>query len=168
MIKNEKLRIWVNRIFAFSVGMLLIFLIMNFSVVSNVNKQNEELEEELDECKYEANRLLNNAKAYFENEEYDKAKKTLDALFEKHPGSNETAEGKKVYTELEDAVKKEQKEQEETDKKWEAAVRVVRERWGKEKAAQLKEQLEKDMNNILDTEWEKEKDEIREEWEKQE
>ncbi len=41
MIKNEKLRIWVNRIFAFLVGVLLIFLIMNFSVVSNVNKQNE-------------------------------------------------------------------------------------------------------------------------------
>ena len=167
MIKNEKLRIWVNRIFAFLVGVLLIFLIMNFSVVSNVNKQNEELKEELDDCKYEANRLLNNAKAYFENKKYDNAKEALDALFEKHPGSNEAAEGKKVYTEIEDTVEKEQIEQEEIDKKWEAAAGVIRERWGKEKTAQLKEQLEKDMNDILDKEWEKEKDEIREEWEKE-
>jgi hypothetical protein len=172
---KENVRIWVNRVFAFLFGGFLLFLIMNFGLVSHFKSLNEELKKELDECKYEANRLLNDAKAYFENKDYDKAKETLNTLFEKHPGSNETAEGKKVYIELEDTVKKEQKEQEELDKKWEAAVGGVREEWAKKMATQLREELvaereklEKDMDGILDREWEKMKAEIREEWEKKE
>ena len=168
MIKNEKLRIWVNRIFAFLVGGLLIFLIMNFAVVSSVKNQNEELEKELEESQYGAKRLLDNAKAYFEDKEYVKAKETLDTLFEKQPGSNETAEGKKMYTEVQDMIKKEQKKQEELDIKWEAAVGAVQEKWQEEKAAQLREQLEKEMNDtLLDKEWEKAKEEVREKWEEQ-
>ena len=163
MIKNEKARMWVNRIVSLIIAGGLMFLIMNFHVA-------EKLRKELDECKYEATGLLNDAKASFENKEYDKAKETLNTLFIKHPDSNETAEGKKVYAEIEDAVKF----QEELDTKWEAAVGGVREEWAKTMAAQLRsefeknrEQLEKDMDEILNEEWEKMKGEIREEWEKQ-
>jgi hypothetical protein len=96
----------------------------------------------------------------------------LNTLFIKHPDSNETAEGKKVYTEIEDAVKN----QEELDAIWEAAVGGIREEWAKtmavqlreqliEKAGKEKEELERDMNDILNSEWEKVKEEIREEWE---
>ena len=167
MIQNEKLRIWVNRLLAFLVGGLLIFLIMNFSVVSDVKSQNEELKKELEESQYGAKRLLDNAKAYVTDKDYDKAKETLDTLFEKQPGSNETAEGKKMYPEVQDLIKKEQKKQAEIDKKWEAEVGAVQEKWQKEKAAQLREQLEKEINDTLDNEWEKVKEKIREEWEKQ-
>ncbi|RLC29299.1 hypothetical protein DRH13_05930 [Candidatus Woesebacteria bacterium] len=168
MIKNEKLRNWVNRIFAFLVGGLLIFLIMNFAVVSSVKNQNEELKKELEESQYGAKRLLDNAKAYFEDKEYVKAIETLDTLFEKQPGSNETAEGKKMYTEVQDKIKKEQKKQEEVDRKWETAVGAIQEKWQEEKAAQLREQLEKEMNDtLLDKEWEKAKEEVREKWEEQ-
>ena len=166
MIKNEKARMWVNRIVSLIIAGGLMFLVMNFYVAGKIRK-------ELDECKYEATGLLNDAKASFENKDYDKAKETLNTLFIKHPDSNETAEGKKVYAEIEDAVKN----QEELDKKWEAAVGGIREEWAKtmvvqlreqlkEKAITEKEELEKNMDDMLNSEWEKVKEEIREEWEK--
>ena len=166
MIKNEKTRIWVNRIVSLAIAGGLMFLVMNFYVAGKIRK-------ELDECKYEATGLLNDAKASFENKDYDKAKETLNTLFIKHPDSNETAEGKKLYTEIEDA----EKTQEELNTKWEAAVGGIREEWAKTMVVQLREQLkeraiteqeelERDMNDILNSEWEKVKEEIREEWEK--
>ena len=166
MIKNEKARIWVNRLVSLIIAGGLMFLIMNYVVA-------EKIRNELDECKYEAAGLLNDAKASFEYKDYDEAKETLNTLFIKHPDSNETAEGKKVYTEIEDAVKN----QEELDTKWEAAVGGIREEWAKtmavqlreqliEKAGKEKEELDRDMNDILNREWEKVKEEVREEWEK--
>jgi len=167
MIKNEKARIWVNRIVSLIIAGGLMFLIMNFVVAQKIRK-------ELDECKYEATVLLNDAKAFFENDNYNKVKETLDTLFEKHPSSNEAIEGKKLYAEIETAVQKEQELQKELDKKWEAAVGGIREEWAKTMAAQLRvefektrDQLEKDMDEVLNKEWEKMKDQIREEWEKQ-
>ena len=167
MIKNEKARIWVNRIVSLIIAGGLMFLIMNFVVAQKIRK-------ELDECKYEATVLLNDAKAFFENDNYDKGKETLDTLFEKHPSSNEAIEGKKLYAEIETAVQKEQELQKELDKKWEAAVGGIRGEWAKTMAAQLRvefektrDQLEKDMDEVLNKEWEKMKDQIREEWEKQ-
>ena len=167
MIENEKTRIWVNRVVTFIIAGGLMFLIMNYVVAGNIRK-------ELDECKYEATVLLNDAKAFFENNDYDKSKETLDTLFEKHPGSNEAIEGKKLYAEIETAVQKEQELQKELDTKWEAAVGGIREEWAKTMAAQMRsefektrEQLEKDMDEVLNKEWEKMKGEIREEWEKQ-
>jgi len=167
MIENEKTRIWVNRIVSFIIAGGLMFLIMNYGVAQKIRK-------ELDECKYEATLLLNDAKAFFENDNYNKAKETLDILFGKHPSSNEAIEGKKLYAEIETAVQKEQELQKELDRKWEAAVGGIRKEWAKTMAAQLRaefeknrEQLEKDMDKILNEEWEKMKGEIREEWEKQ-
>ena len=64
-------------------------------------------------------------------------------------------------------------EQNELDAKWEAAVGGIREEWAIAMAAQLREdymkegkKLEDDMDNLLNSEWEKMKDTIREEWEK--
>ena len=158
MIKNEKTRSWVNRIVSLIIAGGLMFLVMNFVVAKKIR-------EELDECKYEAPGLLNDAKAYFENKDYARAKETLNTLFEKSPGSNEAVEGKKLYTQMETA-------QNELDAKWEAAVGGIREEWAKTMAAQLREdfrlegeQLEKNMDDLLNTEWEKMKDTIREEWE---
>ena len=158
MIKNEKTRIWVNRIVSLIIAAGLMFLIMNFYVAGKIRK-------ELDECKYEATGLLNDAKAYFENKDYARAKETLNTLFEKSPGSNEAVEGKKLYTQMETA-------QNELDAKWEAAVGGIREEWAKTMAAKLREdfrmegeQLEKNMDDLLNTEWEKMKDTIRDEWE---
>ena len=166
MIKNEKARMWVNRIVSLIIAGGLMFLVMNFYVAGKIRK-------ELDECKYEATGLLNDAKASFENKDYDKAKETLNTLFIKHPDSNETAEGKKIYAEIEDAVKN----QEELNTKWEAAVGGIREEWAKTMVVQLREQLkekaitekdelEKNMDDMLNSEWDKVKEEIREEWEK--
>ena len=162
MIKDEKARMWVNRVFAFLFGVLLIYLIMNFSVVRNFKNQNAELKKEL----YEANRLLTDAKALFENKNYGAAIETLNSLFEKHPGSPEMAEGKQLFSKIE-------AEQKSLDNKWEAAVGAIRAEWAKKMAEELRAQFEKDretletnMNDVLDTEWEKMKDEIRKEWEK--
>ena len=67
MIKNEKARIWVNRIVSLIIAGGLMFLIMNFVVAQKIRK-------ELDECKYEATVLLNDAKAFFEIDNNNKAK----------------------------------------------------------------------------------------------
>jgi hypothetical protein len=148
MIKNEKTRDWVNRIVSLVIAGGLMFLVMNYGVA-------EKLRKELDSIKYEATGLLNDAKAYYENEDYYRAKETLNTLFEKRPSS----------TQMETAQK-------ELDTKWEAAVGGIREEWAIAMAAQLREdfrqegeQLEKNMENLLNDEWEKMKDTIREEWE---
>ena len=163
MIKNEKTRIWVNRVFSFLVGALLIYAVMSLSVVQNVKEENEKLKKEL----YDPGRLLSNAKGFFENRDYTEAKKTLETLFEKHPGASEMVEGKQLYADIE-------AEQNALDKKWEAAVGGIREEWATTMAAQLRaefekdrETLEKNMNDVLNTEWDKMKDRIRTEWEKQ-
>jgi hypothetical protein len=158
MIKNEKTRIWVNRIASLVIAGGLMFLVMNYGVT-------EKLRKELDATKYEATGLLNDAKAYYENEEYDRAKETLNTLFEKRPGSNEAVEGKELYTQMETA-------QQELDTKWDAALGEIREEWAITMATQLREeykkegeQLEKNMDDLLNREWENVKDRIREEWE---
>ncbi len=163
MIKNEKTRVWVNRIFAFLFGAFLIFLVMNFSIVRNYKNQNAELKSEL----YDANRLLTDAKALYETKNYGTAVETLNSLFEKHPGSPEMAEGKQLFAKVE-------AEKNALDKKWETAVVEIRAEWAKKMAAELRAQFEKDketleqnMNDNLDTEWEKMKDTIRTEWEGQ-
>jgi len=166
MSEDKKSKIWLNRIVSLIIAGGLMFLVMNFYVADKIRK-------ELDECKYEATGLLNDAKASFAKKDYDKAKETLNTLLIKHPDSNETAEGKKVYAEIEDAVKN----QEELNTKWEAAVGDIREEWAKtmvvqlreqlkEKAITEKEELEKNMDDMLNSEWEKVQEEIREEWEK--
>ena len=161
MSKNPKLNLWINRIFALVIGGGLIFLIMNASVVKNIKMQHEQLKEDF----YGVNRLLDNAKAFFENKDYDNAKETLDTLFEKHPASDETTEGKRLYIAIEETIKKEQEEREALDEKWKVSEDAIREEWEKVEAAQMREKYEMGMSDALDSEWEKRKDKIREEWE---
>ena len=163
MIKNEKARIWVNRTFSFLLGALLIYAVMSLSVVKNVKQENEQLTKEL----YEAGRLLTSAKGFYENKNFGEAKRTLDTLFERHPGAAEVAEARQLYADLES-------EQIVLNAKWDAAVGAIREEWATTMAVQLRakferdrETLEKNMNDVLNTEWDKMKDKIREEWEKQ-
>ena len=166
MIKNEKARVWVNRIFAFAAGGMLLFLIMNFSVA-------EKLRKELDESRYAAGQLLNDAKARIESKSYDRARESLNVLIEKHPGSVEAVEGNKLYELIESAVRTEQEMQAKMDSEWEEAVEGIRKEWEIKTATEMRDkidkernQLEKDMNTILSQEWEKNKARIREEWEK--
>lgn len=163
MIKNEKARIWVNRLFAFLVGALFIYAVMSLSIVKNVKEENVALNKQL----YDASRLLTNAKGFYDNKNYGDAMKTLETLFEKHPGTSEMVEGKPLYAKIE-------AEKNALDQKWEAAVGAIREEWAITMAAELrakfekdKETLEKNMDDVLNTEWDKMKDKIREEWEKQ-
>jgi len=163
MIKNEKARIWVNRTFSFLLGALLIYAVMSLSVVKNVKQENEQLTKEL----YEPGRLLSSAKGFYENKNFGEARSTLDTLFERHPGAAEVAEGRKLYADLE-------AEQNALNAKWEAAVGAIREEWAATMAERLRAQFEKDretleknMNDVLNTEWGKMKDKIREEWEEQ-
>jgi len=158
MSEKGKAKIWINRIVSMVIAGGLMFLVMNYSVA-------EKLRKELESTKYDATLLLNDAEAYFENEDYARAKETLNTLFEKRPGSNEAIEGKMLYAQMETAER-------ELDTKWEAAVGDIREEWAIAMAAQLREdfqkegeKLEKNMGKLLDTEWEKMKDTIREEWE---
>ena len=158
MIKNDKTRIWVNRIASMVIAGGLMFLVMNFAV-------SDKLRKELDASKYEATELLKDAQAYFENEDYGRAKETLTTLFEKRPSSKEAVEGKKLYTQMETSQK-------ELDGKWEAAVGGIREEWAIAMATKLREdfmkegeQLEKNMEDLLNSEWEEMKDSIRQEFE---
>jgi hypothetical protein len=167
MIQNEKLRIAVNRVMSFLIGGLLVLVVMNTSVVSKVKAQNAQLAKELDDSRYEAGRLLTQAKAEFASRDFAKAQTTLTTLFDKRPGSAESVEGKKLYEAAGSAITKD-------NANWEAAVGGIRARWAKEMTAQLRGQseqarvqMEKDMSDTLAKEWEKMKEQIRQEWQKQ-
>ena len=166
MIQNENARVWVNRILAFVAGGLLLFLIMNFGVADGLRK-------ELDESRYAAGRLLDDAKGNFENENYNRARQSLSEVEENHPGSNEAVEGKKLNKMIEAAILADQKMQVVNDSKWAEMAAGVRKEWEIRTAAEMldknakeRDQMEKDMNDTLSTEWEKNKDKIRKEWEK--
>jgi len=169
MIKNEILRIWVNRVFAFIAGGLVVFIVLQFTIGS-INDDLSKQTKAFDDIKYEAGRLLEESKTYFENNDYNNAKRRLDTLFEKHSTSKEAIEGKTLYVKIEKA-------QEEADKKWAAAVMGIRNEWEKSMAKQWREELnnqfekerdalEKNMDNKLNNEWNNSESQIRMEWEK--
>ena len=163
---NERGRIWVNRLLALVAGGLIVFAIMSLAVVTPVRREKEALAKQLDEVQNGAARLLAEAKVLTESKSYDKALEALNTLFEKQPGSSEMVEGRKLYTEIEIAVQA--KEQ-----KWEAAVGPIRAAWEKATAAELLAKAEQDkqlvetgMAETLLKEWDKVKDQIRQDWEK--
>ena len=167
MIKNEKTKLYVNRIVAFLLGGLLMFAVMSFTVVKNVKTQNAEITSALDTSRYEAGRLLEDAKAQLASGDYSEAKQSLTTLFENQPGSAEAAEGKKLMPTIETAEVK-------ADEQWEAALPDIREQWSKNMKADLREKadaerakLESEMDTRIAQAWDKEKEQIREEWEQQ-
>ena len=165
MDQNGNGRIWINRILAFIVGGLLTLAVVSLAVVAPVKTENVTLTEQLDEIQNGAARLLSEAVVYAQIESYDKAKKTLNTLFEKHPASAEAGEGAILYAGIETTIK-------ESDQKWEAAVAMVRTEWEKTTSSELREKFERDrllmetnLTVTLEKEWEKAKASIRQEWE---
>ena len=61
-----------------------------------LQSENKELKQQLEECQFGAGKLLSQAKAFFENKEFEKCKKEVDILLEKHPGSSEAMTGKEL------------------------------------------------------------------------
>jgi hypothetical protein len=162
MVENGKPRMWLNRIVAFLGGALLAFIVVNVAVVAPVNSRNAALKTQLDVIQNGALRLLAEARAFADAKDYVNALKTLDVLFVQQPISNEATEGKKLYVSIEAMV-------EDGNMKWEAAMVSVKKAWEKTTAAQLREQarvqVEKDMTDTLNKEWESSKDQIRQSWE---
>jgi hypothetical protein len=166
-MKNENLRLNVNRVVSFLAGGLLVFAVMSFTVVNTANNQNTELTKTLDTSRYEAGRLLADAKAQLASRDYAKARSSLATLFEKQSGSTETVEGRKLLPTIETAEKA-------ANAKWEAAMAGIQKKWTGDMAVELRAksdkaraQLEKDLNDTINQEWEKAKAKVREDWEKQ-
>lgn len=166
-MKNENTRLIVNRVVSFLVGGLFVFAVMSFTVVSTANKTNAELTRTLDTSRYEAGRLLSDAKAQFAARDYAKAKSSVASLLMNQPGSAEAKEAQILLPAIESAAKA-------VEVKWEAEVASVRQKWADSMAAEIREksdkartQLEKDMKDTIDREWERAKDNVRAEWEKQ-
>ncbi len=167
MIQNEKTRMAVNRILSFVVGGLLVYVVLTMTVVSGIKKQNEQLAKQLDTSQYEAGRLLADAKAQFEQRDFAKVMVTVTDLLDKRPGSPQAAEAKGLYEEAKLAMA--------TDNaNWEAAMGGIRDKWAQEMTAQLRAQsektrleMEKGLDDTLNKEWEKMKEQVRVEWTKQ-
>lgn len=164
MLKNEGTRVWVNRIFAFVAGGLIVLAIMSVAAVTPVKNQNAVLTTQLDELQNGAARLLAESRLFVADSKYQNAQNTLKTLFEKHSTSTEAAEGKKLLAEIETAIR-------EQDRAWDAVAENVRTAWEKTKAQELRsladvirKAVDSSMAETLSSEWEKEKDRIREKW----
>jgi hypothetical protein len=154
----------MNRIVSFLAGGLVVFGVMSLTVVDTAKKKNTELTMMLDVSRYEASRLISDAKSQFENRDYVKAKESLDLLFQNQPGSTEAVEGKKLYAVIDSAEKS-------VEAKWEAALAGIQKKWSDDRTAELRmesekarTQMEKDMNDKISREWDDAKAKIRKEW----
>ncbi|HHT80800.1 MAG TPA: hypothetical protein VJ869_03285 [Sphaerochaeta sp.] len=157
----------VNRIIALLIGGLLVFAIMSLTVVKTGNKENAQLSVALDEERYEAGRLLADAKIQFENKNYSASKATLEKLFIYQPGSSEAAEGKTLLAGI-------NKASEAASARWEAALPQVKDDWSQAMATKLRAQSEKEradmetnLEKTIDQAWNKAKDGVRKDWENQ-
>lgn len=167
MKMTDHTRLIVNRTVAFLAGMLLMFAIMSFTVVSTAKTQNADLTRTLDTSRYEAGRLLSDAKAQLAARDYAKARTSLTKLFDNQPGSAEAEEGKKLLTLVEAAEKS-------SEARWQAEMAGVQKKWADNMTSELRAksdlaraEMEKDLKSTIDREWEKAKSRVREDWEKQ-
>lgn len=165
MSNSDNVKIIVNRIVSFLAGALVMFAVMNITVVEQAKKKNVALAAELDASKYEAGRLLDQAKALLEANNYEQATASLTDLFDKHPGSAESVEGKALLALVEDS-------KEEADAKWSAAMPEVKQTWEADRMETLRAesetariQMEKELSEKVAKEWEYSKENIRREWE---
>jgi hypothetical protein len=162
MDRNGNHRVWVNRIVAFLGGAVLTLIVLSIAVTGPAGNRNKELKAELDLIQNGAPRLLAEARAFVASKDYVNALKTLDVLFVQQPVSKEAIEGKKLYAATEKTVQ-------DGNTRWEAAMVSIKNAWEKTTAAQLREQsrvqVENDMADTLNKEWDKSKDQIRKDWE---
>jgi hypothetical protein len=164
MEKNQKRTLIVNRVVSFIVGGLLVFAVMSFTVVNSANAEIEELSKALDTSRFEAGRLLEDAKAQLASGDYAEAEASLTALFANQPGSPEAAEGK-------DLLARVKAEAAEADQRWEAALPSIRQEWTEAMAAELRAELEEDRAKFEDeleakinVAWERARSDVRAAW----
>lgn len=88
-----------------------------------IQSENKELKQQLEECQFGADKLLNQATAYFENKEFEKCKSEVAILLEKHSGSKEAKTGQELIEKanieiqkLKEEKKKEQAKREKEEK----------------------------------------------------
>lgn len=165
MPNKENGKIYLNRIVSFLAGGLLVFAVMSIAVVGGVKKQNAQLTMELDASRYEAGKLFADAQAQLEAGDYVKAKESLTTLFAKHPGSDQSTEGKSLFAVIE-------KEEKAAELRWESVLPGIRKKWSDARAAELRleadtvrSQLEKGLSDKISQEWENAKGKVRQEWE---
>jgi hypothetical protein len=166
MIENVKVRMAVNRILSFLVGGLLVYVVLSMTVVSGFKRQNEQLTKQLDTSQYEPGRLLADAKAQYADRDFAKVMVTVTDLLDKRPGSPQVAEAKVLYQDAKLAIA--------TDNaNWEAAVGGIRDKWARDMTAQLRAKSEKSrlemetgLDDTLNQEWDKMKEQVRVEWTK--
>lgn len=168
MALSEKTKLNVNRVLAFLAGGLLVFAVLSVTVLSNVRTDNAELTDALDTSRYEAGRLLSDARAQLAAGDYKKAALSLESLVENQPGSPEAVEGRDLLVTIETA-------RAEADARWAAAMPALRDAWSAEKAATLhaeadaaRAKLDASMEETIDQAWERAETTIRSEWEIQE
>jgi hypothetical protein len=166
VFKTDGPKTWGNRLIGFVVGGLVVLILMSVAAVGPVKAKNADLTKQLDELQNGAARLLSEAKAFVANKSYGSAQQSLSALFEKQPGTPEATEGKKLSAEIATAIQTQ-------DKNWEAASVAVKAAWEKSAAAKLRSdadatraQVETTLAATLNTDWERQKDQVRKDWEK--
>jgi len=144
MSMNEKTRLTVNRIVAVLAGGLLVFAVMSITVVNSANNQIEELSQALDTSRHEAGRLLSDAEELFAAGNYVQAAASLETLFQHQPGSAEAARG---------------------SARWEAALPAIRTQWTASFVSERRADLEENMDEVAEEEWENVVKDLRESWE---
>lgn len=162
---NFKENLLVNRIIALLVGGLLVFLIMTLTVVKTSKTENAQMVIALDASRYDAGRLLDEAKAQLENKDYSASRETLEELFVNQPGSAETIEGKTLLISVNTA-------EAEANARWEEALPQIKKDWSDAMAADLRAKsdkeraaMEADLEKTIDQAWNKAESKIRTTWE---
>jgi hypothetical protein len=162
---NERTRLLMNRIVSALAGGLLVLAVMSFTVVKNANDRNETLSTALDTSQNEAGRLLADAAAQLDMGDYTEAKASLAALFANQPGSAESVQGRNLLAVVETAER-------DADARWEEVLPEIRASWTENLAEEMRAEadaavaeMESTLETAVSAAWDKEKDDIREEWE---
>ena len=89
--------------------------------VDKLKTEISQLKQEIEDCKFGADKLLAKANTYFENKEYVESKAEINSLLEKHPSSPEAKEAsallKKTDMELKKSAELKEKERLEKERK---------------------------------------------------
>ena len=161
---NQKRTLIINRVVSFIAGGLLVFAVMSFTVVKSANAENAELSKALDTSRFEAGRLLEDAKAQLSSGDYKAAEASLTALFDNQPGSSEATEGKELLARVE-------QEAAAAEERWEAALPSIRAEWTEAMAAELRAEFDEDrakfeseLEATINNAWEKARSDVRADW----
>ena len=153
-----------NMLITFVFGGLLVFSVMSLTVLKTLKIQNEELTKNLDSSRYEAARLLANAKVLFTNKKYTEARTNLAILLERQPGSRESTEGQKLLPII-------MAEESAKEALWLKVAGKIEAQWSKQREAKLRadaetERLrwEADLDRSIKQDWERAMEQVKQEW----